>query len=163
MERRPAHPPHDCSVLVVEDDPELRELLRVALTGDGYTVATVANGRAALRHLRSTASTCMIVLDLTLPVMDGRQFRAAQLRDRSLAWIPVVLLSGDGEASQHARQLGVRSFVRKPIDVDELRRALRRVGCRRARPRLEQRAAGPASQNDAVPNRPSLRDLSGER
>ena len=66
----------------------------------------------------------MIVLDLSLPVMDGRQFRAAQLRDRSLAWIPVVLLSGDGEAAQLARQLGVRSFVRKPVDVDELRRAL---------------------------------------
>jgi CheY-like chemotaxis protein len=130
---------------VVEDDPELRELLRVVLTGDGYMVAAVGNGRAALQHLRSTASTCMIVLDLSLPVMDGRQFRAAQLRDRSLAWIPVVLLSGDGEAAQLARQLGVRSFVRKPVDVDELRRALRRVGCRLARPRLEQRASGAVS------------------
>lgn len=132
---------HRCSVLVVEDDPDLRELLRVALTGDGYTVSAAANGRDALRHLRSTASTCIIVLDLALPVMDGRQFRAAQLRDRSLAWIPVVLLSGDGEAAQYARQLGARSLVRKPVDVDLLRRALRRVGCRLARPRLEQRGA----------------------
>jgi CheY-like chemotaxis protein len=140
MERR-APGPHRCSVLVVEDDPELQELLRVALASDGYAVSTVANGRDALRHLRSTASTCIIVLDLALPVMDGRQFRAAQLRDRSLAWIPVVLLSGDGAAAQHARQLGVRSLVRKPVDVDVLQRALRRVGCRLARPRAEQRAA----------------------
>jgi CheY-like chemotaxis protein len=140
MERR-APGPHRCSVLVVEDDPELQELLRVTLASDGYAVSTVANGRDALRHLRSTASTCIIVLDLALPVMDGRQFRAAQLRDRSLAWIPVVLLSGDGEAAQHARQLGVRSLVRKPVDVDVLQRALRRVGCRLARPRAEQRAA----------------------
>src|ERR1043165_9426133 len=94
---------HHCSVLVVEDGPDLRELLRVALSADGYVVTTVGNGREALRHLRSTAETCIIVLDLTLPVMDGRQFRAAQLRDRSLAWIPVVLVSGDGEAAQHAR------------------------------------------------------------
>ena len=141
MERRAAPAQHRCSVLVVEDDPELRELLRVALTGDGYAVSTAANGRDALRHLRSTASTCIIVLDLRLPVMDGRQFRAAQLRDRSLAWIPVVLLSGDGEAGQYARQLGARSLVRKPVDVDLLRRALRRVGCRLARPRSEQRTA----------------------
>ncbi|HEY7169895.1 MAG TPA: response regulator [Vicinamibacterales bacterium] len=128
-------------MLVIEDDPELRELLRVALTADGYSVSTAADGRDGLRHLRSTASTCIIVLDLALPVMDGRQFRAAQLRDRSLAWIPVVLLSGDAEATQHARQLGVRSLVRKPVDVDVLRRALRRVGCRLARPRVEQRSA----------------------
>jgi CheY-like chemotaxis protein len=127
-------------VLVIEDDADLRELLRVALSGDGYSVSTAANGRDALRQLRSTASTCIIVLDLALPVMDGRQFRAAQLRDRSLAWIPVVLLSGDGEAAQHARQLGVRSLVRKPVDVDLLLRALRRVGCRLARPRAEQRS-----------------------
>jgi CheY-like chemotaxis protein len=127
-------------VLLIEDDPELRELLRVALSGDGYSVSTAVNGRDALRRLRSTASTCIIVLDLALPVMDGRQFRAAQLRDRSLAWIPVVLITGDGEAAQHARQLGVRSLVRKPIDVDLLRRALRRVGCRLARPRVEQRS-----------------------
>ena len=138
MERRAAPRSHCCSVLVIEDDPDMRELLRVALTGDGYSVATATNGREALRHLRSTASTCIIVLDLALPVMDGRQFRAAQLRDRSLAWIPVVLLSGDGEAAQHARELGVRSLVRKPVDVDVLRRALRRVGCRLARPRVEQ-------------------------
>src|SRR4051794_23029570 len=98
MEPRAASPQHRCSVLVVEDDAELRELLRVALGADGYAVETAANGRDALRHLRSTADTCIIVLDLALPLMDGRQFRAAQLRDRSLAWIPVVLLSGDGEA-----------------------------------------------------------------
>jgi len=140
MERRAAPAQHRCAVLVVEDDPELRELLRVALTGDGYAVSTAANGREALGCLRSTASTCIIVLDLALPVMDGRQFRAAQLRDRSLAWIPVVLVSGDGEAGQYARQLGARSLVRKPVDVDVLRRALRRVGCRLARPRSEQRA-----------------------
>jgi CheY-like chemotaxis protein len=147
MERRGSAGQHHCSVLVVEDDPELRELLRVALTGDGYTVSTAANGRDALRHLRSTVSTCIIVLDLALPVMDGRQFRAAQLRDRSLAWIPVVLVSGDGEAAQHARQLGARSLVRKPVDVDVLRSALRRIGCRLARRRLEQRTDSRCTQS----------------
>jgi CheY-like chemotaxis protein len=131
---------HRCSVLVIEDDAELREVLRVAVSTDGYQVATVANGRDALTHLRTTADTCIILLDLSLPVMDGRQFRAAQLRDRSLAWIPVVVISGSVDASRDARDIGARSLVRKPVDVDELRRALRHVGCCLARPRADNRS-----------------------
>ena len=133
--------PHRCSVLVVDDDEELREVLSVSLEAEGYHVTGVANGRDALTHLRSTADTCIIVLDLGLPQMDGRRFRAAQLRDRSLAWIPVVVLSGGAEADREARELGARSFVEKPVDLDELRQALRYVGCRRARVRVDQRAS----------------------
>jgi CheY-like chemotaxis protein len=73
--------PHRCSVLVVDDDPDIRELLRVALTAEGYDVAGVPNGREALHHLRSHAATCIILLDLILPVMDGLQFRTAQRHD----------------------------------------------------------------------------------
>jgi CheY-like chemotaxis protein len=132
---------HRCTALVIEDDPELRELLRVALSTDQYEVATVANGRDALTHLRTTADTCIIVLDLSLPVMDGRQFRMAQLRDRSLAWIPVVVLSGSVDAPRDAHDIGARWLVRKPLDVDELRRALHRVGCSVVRRRIENRSA----------------------
>jgi CheY-like chemotaxis protein len=141
---------HTCSVLVVEDDAELREVLRVALTTEGYDVCVVGNGREALTHLRSTPHTCIIVLDLSLPVMDGRQFRTAQLRDRSLAWIPVVVLSGAVEGSRQARDLGARSFVRKPVDVDELRRALRHVGCS-IKVRSEQRHTSELSAGDDAP------------
>ncbi len=133
-------PPHRCAVLVVEDDADLRDLVRVALETDGYIVSTAANGRDALQHLRSTPHTCMIVLDLTLPRMDGRAFRGAQLRDRSLAWIPVVVMSGESDVAREARDLAARAVVRKPVDVDELRHALRRVGCWLARPRPEQRS-----------------------
>ena len=141
-EPMPLASPHRCSVLVVEDEPELREVFRVALESDGYSVALARDGREALKHLRSTPHTCIIVLDLQLPVMNGRAFRAAQLRDRSLAWIPVVVVSGATDASREARELGARSFVRKPVDVDELRMTLRRVGCALARPRVDQRGLG---------------------
>jgi CheY-like chemotaxis protein len=124
---------------VVEDDSELREVLRVALMTEGYEVAMAANGREALQHLRSTADTCMILLDLSLPVMDGRHFRGAQLRDRGLAWIPVVVLSGGVDAARDAQELGAMSFVRKPVDVDGLRQALRHVGCSISQSRPEQR------------------------
>ena len=109
---------HRCSVLVVDDDAEVRDLLRVALSADGYHVAAVSNGRDALHHLRSQAETCIIVLDLILPVMDGAQFRTAQLRDRSLSWIPVVVMSAwdvlDGVETQ------IQGVVRKPVDMERL-------------------------------------------
>jgi CheY-like chemotaxis protein len=143
---------HCCSVLVVEDDIELREVLRIALTTDGYEVSVVGNGRDALTRLRSTAHTCIIVLDLSLPIMDGRQFRTAQLRDRSLAWIPVVVLSGAVDASRDARDLGARSLVRKPVDVDELRRALRNVGCT-TRVRSERRQTSEPAPGSTPPTR----------
>lgn len=125
--------PHRCSILIIEDEPDLRDVLRVALEADGYDVSVVENGREALKHLRSTPSTCLIVLDLFLPVLNGQRFRAAQLRDRSLAWIPVIVMSGGVEAAREARQLGTRLFVRKPIDLDEFRAVVRSVGCQRAR------------------------------
>jgi CheY-like chemotaxis protein len=129
--------PHRCTVLVIDDDAEVRDLLSVALTADGYHVDAVGNGREALHHLRSHAETCIIVLDLMLPIMDGPQFRAAQLRDRSLAWIPVVVMSGAADGRRQAGDIGARGFVRKPLDLDEVRRALRHIGCCRTRPRHE--------------------------
>ena len=132
-------PSHRCTVLVIDDDRDAQEMVRVALTADGYRVATAGNGRDALVHLRSTADTCIIVLDLGLPRMDGALFRAAQLRDRSLAWIPVVVVSGSVDGAARARELGARSFVAKPVDLDRLRAALRRIGCCKAKPRREQR------------------------
>jgi CheY-like chemotaxis protein len=125
--------PHRCSILVVEDEPELQDVLRVALEADGYNVAVVNNGRDALKHLRTTPTTCLIILDLFLPVLSGRRFRAVQLSDRSLAWIPVIIVSGGAEAAREARELGASAFIRKPANVDELRAAVGRVGCLRAR------------------------------
>jgi CheY-like chemotaxis protein len=131
---------HRCTVLVIDDDHDIQEMLRLALSADGYRVETASNGRDALIHLRSTADTCIIVLDLSLPQMDGTRFRTAQLRDRSLAWIPVVVLSGSLDGTAQARALEARAFIPKPVDLDQLRAALRRIGCCQARPRLEQRS-----------------------
>ena len=126
---------HRCSVLVVDDDPAARELLLAALTAEGYDVAIVSNGREALHHLRSHAETCVIIMELVLPVLDGRAFRIVQLRDRSLAWIPVVMMSAASDADRRAQDLGARFFVRKPLNLDDLRYALRRIGCCQTRPR----------------------------
>jgi CheY-like chemotaxis protein len=120
---------HRCSVLIVDDDADVRELLRIALETEGYKVGCVADGRDALNYLRSHADTCLILLDLMLPVMDGRHFRTVQIQDRSLAWIPIVLMSGAPDPERSARELGARRVVRKPLDLDEVKRALSSIGC----------------------------------
>ena len=127
--------PHRCGILIVDDDAEIRELLRVALSADGYAVAGVPNGREALHYLRSHADTCIVMLDLMLPVMDGAAFRAVQLRDRSLAWIPIVVMSAAIDADRRAREIGARRLVQKPLNLDDVRHALRLIGCCQARPR----------------------------
>jgi len=120
-------------ILIVDDDPEVREMVSAALTADGYRVAGCGNGRDALNHLRSHADICVILLDLLLPVMDAAAFRAAQLRDRSLRWIPVIVMSGAVNAAPDAGRMGARAFIRKPIDIDYLKDTLHQVGCLRTR------------------------------
>ncbi len=128
-------PRHRCAILIVDPDADVIELLRAALVPEGYHVASAPNGREALDYLRSHADICMILFELQLPVMDGARFRAAQLRDRSLAWIPALAMSATLDASRRAREIGARRFLPKPLDLDAVRSALRQIGCCQARPR----------------------------
>jgi CheY-like chemotaxis protein len=132
---------HRCSVLIVDDDPDSREFLRAAVIARGYSVSSAANGRDALTYLRSTADTCVILLNLMMPTMDGEQFRAAQLHDRALAWIPVIICSGAVDAGRRARALGAAYFLRKPLDLDQLRQALHNIGCARQEARRARRTS----------------------
>lgn len=106
------------SVLVVEDDPDARELLRTALTVEGYEVRTAANGMDALTSLRQ-ARACIILLDIMMPVMDGWAFRRVQVADPDLASIPVLCITAVFDPEQVARQLGLRC-IRKPYRLDEV-------------------------------------------
>lgn len=146
MSDTPKHT-HVCGILVVDEHDDVRELLRVSLSAEGYGVAVARSGREALAHLRSTAQTCVILLDMTASTTEIAQFRAAQLRDRSLAWIPVIVMSGGVDAAQRARAFGASGFVRTPLDLDQVRDTVRRVGCGREsalrRARQERSAEAP--------------------
>ena len=76
---------HARSVLVVEDDIDIREALTGLLSEEGYAVSACANGLEALKHLRAGRHADVILLDLMMPVMDGWQFRVLQKRDPELA------------------------------------------------------------------------------
>jgi DNA-binding response OmpR family regulator len=114
-------------VLVVEDDPSLRELYRIALTSAGFAVVAVEDGVDALRRVEHTAPQA-VVLDLALPRMDGRDV-SRELRSRSATRnIPIVVVSGTDMHDLNPAEFAC--VLRKPIDPDivvfAIERSLRR-------------------------------------
>jgi CheY-like chemotaxis protein len=115
-------------VLVVDDDPHIRDFLSQALDDEGYMVSCANDGQHALDQLRLQASQpCIILLDLMMPTMNGWQFRAVQQGDPALAGIPVVVLSARTDAQQQADTLAAHGFLPKPIDLDRLFATVRRL------------------------------------
>jgi CheY-like chemotaxis protein len=115
-------------ILVVEDDVDVRDALVQVLEFEGYRVASATNGQDAIDQLRAGAAPSLILLDLMMPVMDGRQFRVAQLGDPGLAAIPVVVLSAHSRVSEKAAELGAAAYLRKPIEIDSLLDLVDRYG-----------------------------------
>jgi len=106
------------TVLIVEDDNDTREMLGRFLELEGYTVETAENGKRALERLGSGVGACVILLDLMMPVMDGWQFRQEQIRDASLADIPVIVVSAAGR--ERLEKIQADAYLSKPVDLDEL-------------------------------------------
>ncbi len=98
-------PPDKPRILVVEDDLSTREALSMLLSAEGYGVSTAADGVAALEQLRDGQRPGLILLDLMMPLMDGWQFRHEQLRDPSLANIPVIVCSASWRPAKAAAAL----------------------------------------------------------
>jgi CheY-like chemotaxis protein len=108
---------HTRRVLVVDDTPALKHLLKLALTSEGYTVAVADHGAHALRLLE-TFAPCLILLDLRMPVMDGIAFaRAYRARDRADAHI--VVMTAESQPGDLGTIAPVQ-IVRKPFDLDAL-------------------------------------------
>jgi|RhiMetdeSRZDD1v2_1073273.scaffolds.fasta_scaffold1251406_2 CheY-like chemotaxis protein len=120
--RRPMPSSH--LVLVVEDDADFREALVSALEHAGYEVIAAVNGAAALQLLQWQIVPSVVILDLMMPVMDGRTFREHQLADPALASIPVIVLSAEAKAAELATSPGVHAVLRKPVDLEALLGAL---------------------------------------
>jgi len=123
-------------VLVVDDEPTLRRLMRRALSGMGLEVAEAANGLEALERFR-THHVVAVVSDVRMPLMNGLEL-VAHLRDQGPD-VPVVLVSGSDEVTTRAgaQALGAFDFLAKPFDLFDL-------GCRvlsavAAHPQREQR------------------------
>ena len=105
-------------VPVVEDDTSIRDTLELALTMQGYEVATAANGREAMALLRRWRPD-LIVLDLMMPVMDGWNFRVEQRR-AGYDDVPVLVLTASRNAADSNDALGAAERLQKPFDLRHL-------------------------------------------
>lgn len=113
------------TVLVVDDDSGVRELLTRSLSFEGFDVMEAANGQDALAQLRTGRRPGVIVLDLRMPVMDGWAFRVAQRADPRIARIPVVILSG---ADAHRfQEIEAVAALEKPVSLSQLADCLHRI------------------------------------
>lgn len=108
------------SILIVDDDNDIRDTFAEALRMIGYVVHTAPNGKTALEMLAGLAPPCLILLDLMMPVMNGEEFRKQQLVNAKLSKIPVVLITADRNAQQKALSMGVTEGLSKPIDFESL-------------------------------------------
>jgi CheY-like chemotaxis protein len=113
------------SVMVVDDDEDIREMAKLLLEGEGHRVAAAADGQDAWQQLEAGESPSLILLDLMMPRMDGEQFLRT-LRASSRGSIPVVIMSGHSAASARARELEANGCLTKPIEIDDLLAAVRR-------------------------------------
>ena len=107
-------------ILVVDDDADVRESLADILGDEGYRVTGVENGVEALAYLRARTRPSLILLDMTMPEMDGWRFRLEQQKNPELAGIPVVILSAHGSIREAALVLGAADYLRKPLRVESL-------------------------------------------
>ncbi len=99
-------------VLVVDDDPLIREAMTMVLTYSGYAVETAENGQQALEAVGSDA-TAVVLMDLQMPVMDGLTF--LRVARRQGIRVPIVLVGGDLDGAGLAKAVGADGFVAKPF------------------------------------------------
>ena len=137
------------NILIVDDDPATREMVKSLLATAGFHVVAAEDGLEALHLLRTVQHRapdvpCLVLLDLSMPRLSGIEFRRAQLGDPSVADVPVAVMSGATDAEARALALGAVATLTKPLDFDALLRVVRRYSAP-GRPKGE-RALDPASE-----------------
>ena len=113
-------------VLLVEDNTRLRRAFASYLRGEGFQVDEASDGEQGLAQMHQTLPD-IVVLDLVMPVMDGRTFASACRKDPLLAPVPIVVLSGADELSEAVESVGARAGLAKPIDLDVLAAVVQRI------------------------------------
>lgn len=105
------------SILVIEDDDDIRQVIRVYLEIEGYPVITAANGKQGLELLSQGPRPGLIILDLMMPIMNGWEFVDLLQSDDALASIPVIVVTAD---TARIRSIRARRVIHKPFDPDVL-------------------------------------------
>ena len=130
-------------ILVVEDEDDIRELLRYNLAKEGYQVTGLASGEEALKAVKATRPDLM-VLDLMLPEMDGLEVCRSLKQDPQTRNLPIVMLTAKGEEADIVAglELGADDYITKPFSLRVLLARLRAV--------LRRRSAAPPSETTTI-------------
>ncbi|MBI3968956.1 MAG: response regulator [Chloroflexi bacterium] len=109
-------------ILVVDDDPWIRDLVELALSGEGYRVATAENGCEALRLVDEDPPR-LILLDMRMPVLDGWQF-AERYRQKPEPRAPIVCITAAVDAPRSSAEISAAAVLEKPFNLDDLFRVV---------------------------------------
>jgi CheY-like chemotaxis protein len=104
-------------ILLIEDDFVLRTALAELLRSEGYKIECAANGLEGLNRLKEAPKPSLIVLDLMLPYMDGREFRSLQQAAPAVASIPLVVITASALSAADEALLNPARVFFKPLDV----------------------------------------------
>ena len=117
------------TVVIAEDEPDLRKLLVYTLESEGYTVEAFGAGDDCLEHLQIEPVPALVILDIMMPGMDGVDVLERIREDGRLADIPVVLLSGRGRESDVVAEFEADAddYITKPFSPSELRARVARL------------------------------------
>ena len=107
------------SILVVDDDEGIRELLRLHLSAAGYEVR-VAEDAIVAGYVVLKSPPDLIITDVSMPHMDGFEFVAALKADKTLPYIPVIFLTSVEEGDHRGKELGAVGYLTKPVRADHL-------------------------------------------
>lgn len=107
-------------VFIVDDDPDIREVVHLVLEARGHRVVEAADGAEALARLAKEENCRVILLDLMMPGMNGWEFRAAQRKDPRIKDIPVLVLSGVRELATQVEDIDADAVLQKPVDLTQL-------------------------------------------
>lgn len=114
------------TVLVVEDDPDIRLLLKSVLESEGYRIVEAATGKDAV-SLASEVRPRLILMDISLPLLDGLSATRQIKSDDSLRDMPVIAVSAYDSVRRRAVQAGCAGLITKPIDLEELKAVVSRL------------------------------------
>lgn len=103
------------SILIVEDDEDIRNAMIDVLESEGYKTESAINGKDALEKLAKISKPCLVLLDMMMPIMNGREFLDQVMKDAKLAPIPVMIVSAVADKTNTEGAIG---FLKKPIDID---------------------------------------------
>lgn len=114
-------------LLIVEDEEDIREILKEFFEGEGLTVFTAVHGEDALRVLDQVGPVDLVLLDLMMPIMSGEEFVERKKRDLRYRETPVVIMSADHHTQKKAEALEINHFMRKPLELNSLINMMERI------------------------------------